>query len=90
MTETCCLHTGCHLKCHKEHADRGESAMQPCVGGTRVVVLKFDTSFTLSLSCFSLHLLSFYPLSPPFLQHYPSLPSQLFIYLSLSSLSSLR
>ena len=31
---------GCHLKCHKEHADKGvkgESAMQPCVGGERDV-----------------------------------------------------
>lgn len=24
---------GCHLKCHKEHADNKDSAMQPCVGG---------------------------------------------------------
>ncbi len=27
------LFSGCHLKCHREHADKGESAMQPCVGG---------------------------------------------------------
>ena len=27
------LCAGCHLKCHKEHADKGDSAMQPCVGG---------------------------------------------------------
>ena len=24
---------GCHLKCHKEHADSKDSAMQSCVGG---------------------------------------------------------
>lgn len=27
------LPTGCHLKCHKEHADGKDFAMQPCVGG---------------------------------------------------------
>lgn len=31
----CCL--GCHLKCHKEHVDRADSVMQPCVGGERDV-----------------------------------------------------
>ena len=29
--------TGCHLKCHKEHVDRADSVMQPCVGGERDV-----------------------------------------------------
>ena len=61
--------------------------MQPCVGGTRLVVLKFDTSFTLSLLLFS-------P-SPLFLSSVTSVPSTLpfsaipTIYLSLPLLSLL-
>ena len=69
-SRTCPLHAGCHLKCHKEHADRGESAMQPCVGGTELVlVLEFYTL-----------LLHFPCPPPPFLQHYPSPLFHPFIY----------
>ena len=32
----CLIAVGCHLKCHKEHADIKDMAMQPCVGGVCV------------------------------------------------------
>ena len=57
--------------------------MQPCVGGTELVlVLEFYTSSSPPLPC----------LPPPFLKHYPSLLFYLFIpsSLLLLSLSSLR
>ena len=45
----CLLGAGCHLKCHKEHADKGDSAMQPCVGGKGPLVEPFSPELKTSL-----------------------------------------
>ena len=61
-----CVCVGCHLKCHKEHADGKDSAaMQPCVGGEEIH-LSLTIPFVLTTPAFYIARVSplfAYPLS---------------------------